>query len=89
MCIRDSYEGLILTSRGYKIPKPTKNNIYIPYLKTLELLYREDSFKWKKQSKSYSRTLMLIKELILFLLIPLKKFRSPQLPRLNYFKITR
>ena len=79
--------GLILFSKGYKIPKRTLKNIYQIYFCELKNLYQKGLFEWIGQIKEINKLVAWSKELIFFMMIPIKIFRKPVLPRINYFKI--
>ena len=79
--------GLILFSRGYKIPQVTLENIYEIYFYELRNLYQNGLFEWKGQAKEINKMVTWFKELIFLMLMPIKVFRKPVLPRINYFKI--
>ena len=79
--------GLILFSKGYKIPQGTLSNIYQIYFCELRKLYQKGLFEWIGQTKEINKLVALSKELIFFMFLPIKIFRKPVLPRINYFKI--
>ena len=80
--------GLILFSKGYKIPKATLDNIYKIYFCELRNLYKEGLYEWKGQTKKINILDAWFKELIFLIVMPIKIFRKPILPRINYFKMS-
>ena len=79
--------GLILLSKGYKIPQETYSYIYSKYTYLLNILFNEGIFKWRGQVSKDNITLLWIKEIILFILSPLKIYRKPIIPRHIYYQL--